>query len=31
MVFFESPNRLAAALADLAAVLGDDRRVVGVP
>ncbi|WP_345763965.1 16S rRNA (cytidine(1402)-2'-O)-methyltransferase [Diaminobutyricibacter sp. McL0608] len=27
MVFFESPNRLAAALADLAAVLGDDRRV----
>lgn len=28
MVFFESPNRLAAALADLAAALGDDRRVV---
>ncbi|RDV46251.1 16S rRNA (cytidine(1402)-2'-O)-methyltransferase [Leifsonia sp. ku-ls] len=28
MVFFESPNRLAAALADIAAVLGDDRRVV---
>jgi 16S rRNA (cytidine1402-2'-O)-methyltransferase len=28
MVFFESPNRLAAALADLAAVLGADRRVV---
>jgi 16S rRNA (cytidine1402-2'-O)-methyltransferase len=28
MVFFESPNRLAAALADIAAMLGDDRRVV---
>jgi 16S rRNA (cytidine1402-2'-O)-methyltransferase len=28
MVFFESPNRLAAALADLAKALGDDRRVV---
>jgi len=28
MVFFESPNRLAAALADLATALGDDRRVV---
>jgi 16S rRNA (cytidine1402-2'-O)-methyltransferase len=28
MVFFESPNRLAASLADLAAELGDDRRVV---
>ena len=28
MVFFESPNRLGAALADLAAALGDDRRVV---
>ncbi|WP_426520077.1 16S rRNA (cytidine(1402)-2'-O)-methyltransferase [Diaminobutyricibacter sp. McL0618] len=28
MVFFESPNRLAAALADLASVLGADRRVV---
>ena len=28
MVFFESPNRLAAALTDLAAVLGTDRRVV---
>ncbi|MFF1877808.1 16S rRNA (cytidine(1402)-2'-O)-methyltransferase [Leifsonia sp. NPDC058230] len=28
MVFFESPNRLAASLADVAAVLGDERRVV---
>ncbi|MFT2815641.1 16S rRNA (cytidine(1402)-2'-O)-methyltransferase [Leifsonia sp. A12D58] len=28
MVFFESPNRLAASLADMATVLGDDRRVV---
>jgi 16S rRNA (cytidine1402-2'-O)-methyltransferase len=28
MVFFESPNRLAASLTDLAAVLGADRRVV---
>jgi 16S rRNA (cytidine1402-2'-O)-methyltransferase len=28
MVFFESPNRLAAALADLATALGGDRRVV---
>jgi len=28
MVFFESPNRLPAALADLASALGDDRRVV---
>jgi len=28
MVFFESPNRLPAALADLATALGDDRRVV---
>ncbi|TDW29264.1 16S rRNA (cytidine(1402)-2'-O)-methyltransferase [Cryobacterium psychrophilum] len=28
MVFFESPNRLAASLLDLAAVLGADRRVV---
>jgi 16S rRNA (cytidine1402-2'-O)-methyltransferase len=28
MVFFESPNRLPAALADLAAALGADRRVV---
>jgi 16S rRNA (cytidine1402-2'-O)-methyltransferase len=28
MVFFESPNRLAAALADLAAELGAERRVV---
>jgi 16S rRNA (cytidine1402-2'-O)-methyltransferase len=28
MIFFESPNRLAAALKDLAASLGDDRRVV---
>ncbi|NUU07463.1 16S rRNA (cytidine(1402)-2'-O)-methyltransferase [Leifsonia sp. C5G2] len=28
MVFFESPNRLAASLADIATVLGDDRRVV---
>jgi 16S rRNA (cytidine1402-2'-O)-methyltransferase len=28
MIFFESPNRLAAALVDLAAVLGADRRVV---
>lgn len=28
MVFFESPNRLAASLGDIAAVLGDDRRVV---
>jgi 16S rRNA (cytidine1402-2'-O)-methyltransferase len=27
MVFFESPNRLAGALADIAAALGDDRRV----
>ncbi|MGN7798235.1 16S rRNA (cytidine(1402)-2'-O)-methyltransferase [Leifsonia sp. 22587] len=27
MVFFESPNRLASSLADLAAVFGDDRRV----
>ncbi|UFS59755.1 16S rRNA (cytidine(1402)-2'-O)-methyltransferase [Subtercola endophyticus] len=27
MVFFESPNRLAASLADIAAALGDDRRV----
>jgi 16S rRNA (cytidine1402-2'-O)-methyltransferase len=27
MVFFESPNRLAASLADLAAALGPDRRV----
>jgi 16S rRNA (cytidine1402-2'-O)-methyltransferase len=30
MVFFESPNRLAESLLDLAAVLGDDRRVVVV-
>ena len=29
MVFFESPNRLAAALADLVTALGEDRRVVG--
>ncbi|MEO7017290.1 MAG: 16S rRNA (cytidine(1402)-2'-O)-methyltransferase [Leifsonia sp.] len=28
MVFFESPNRIAASLADVATVLGDDRRVV---
>lgn len=28
MVFFESPNRLAAALADLVTALGPDRRVV---
>ncbi|MEV8212428.1 16S rRNA (cytidine(1402)-2'-O)-methyltransferase [Leifsonia sp. NPDC077715] len=28
MVFFESPNRLAASLADIAAVFGDDRRAV---
>ncbi|MFC6354897.1 16S rRNA (cytidine(1402)-2'-O)-methyltransferase [Luethyella okanaganae] len=28
MVFFESPNRLAASLADLAVALGADRRVV---
>ena len=28
MVFFESPNRLGAALADLAEAFGDDRRVV---
>src|SRR5680860_1293776 len=28
MVFFESPNRLPAALADLASALGDDRRAV---
>ncbi|TFB94601.1 MULTISPECIES: 16S rRNA (cytidine(1402)-2'-O)-methyltransferase [Cryobacterium] len=28
MVFFESPNRLAASLTDLGAVLGADRRVV---
>ncbi|PJJ62137.1 16S rRNA (cytidine(1402)-2'-O)-methyltransferase [Compostimonas suwonensis] len=28
MVFFESPNRLAESLADLAAAMGDDRRVV---
>ncbi len=28
MVFFESPNRLGAALADLATAFGDDRRVV---
>jgi 16S rRNA (cytidine1402-2'-O)-methyltransferase len=28
MVFFESPNRLAAALTDLASAMGDDRRVV---
>ncbi|MEF2977807.1 16S rRNA (cytidine(1402)-2'-O)-methyltransferase [Subtercola sp. YIM 133946] len=27
MVFFESPNRLAASLADIAATLGDDRLV----
>ncbi len=27
MVFFESPNRLAASLADVASVFGDDRRV----
>ncbi|MGA1838912.1 16S rRNA (cytidine(1402)-2'-O)-methyltransferase [Herbiconiux sp. 11R-BC] len=30
MVFFESPNRLADSLADLATVLGADRRVVVV-
>ncbi len=28
MVFFESPNRLAASLKDLATALGDDRRAV---
>lgn len=28
MVFFESPNRLAASLADMATVLGGERRVV---
>lgn len=28
MVFFESPNRLAAALSDLVAALGPDRRIV---
>ncbi len=28
MVFFESPNRLAASLTDMAAVLGAERRVV---
>jgi 16S rRNA (cytidine1402-2'-O)-methyltransferase len=28
MVFFESPNRLAAALADVVTALGPDRRVV---
>jgi 16S rRNA (cytidine1402-2'-O)-methyltransferase len=28
MVFFESPNRLAAALADLVSALGPDRRIV---
>ena len=28
MVFFESPNRLGASLADLATALGADRRVV---
>ncbi|WP_431218450.1 16S rRNA (cytidine(1402)-2'-O)-methyltransferase [Leifsonia xyli] len=28
MVFFESPNRLAASLQDIAAVMGEDRRVV---
>jgi 16S rRNA (cytidine1402-2'-O)-methyltransferase len=28
MVFFESPNRLAAALADIVTALGPDRRVV---
>ncbi|WP_285116065.1 16S rRNA (cytidine(1402)-2'-O)-methyltransferase [Leifsonia sp. fls2-241-R2A-40a] len=28
MVFFESPNRLAASLADIATVLGEDRRAV---
>ncbi|MET1052951.1 MAG: 16S rRNA (cytidine(1402)-2'-O)-methyltransferase [Mycetocola sp.] len=28
MVFFESPNRIAASLADAASVFGDDRRVV---
>jgi 16S rRNA (cytidine1402-2'-O)-methyltransferase len=28
MVFFESPNRLAASLVDLAEVLGADRRIV---
>jgi 16S rRNA (cytidine1402-2'-O)-methyltransferase len=30
MVFFESPNRLAESLTDLASVLGDDRRVAVV-
>ena len=28
MVFFESPNRLAASLGDIATALGEDRRVV---
>ena len=28
MVFFESPNRLASSLADVASVFGDDRRTV---
>jgi 16S rRNA (cytidine1402-2'-O)-methyltransferase len=28
LVFFESPHRIAAALADVAATFGDDRRVV---
>jgi 16S rRNA (cytidine1402-2'-O)-methyltransferase len=28
LVFFESPNRLAASLADIARFFGDDRRVV---
>jgi 16S rRNA (cytidine1402-2'-O)-methyltransferase len=27
MVFFESPNRIAASLTDVATVLGDDRRI----
>jgi 16S rRNA (cytidine1402-2'-O)-methyltransferase len=30
MVFFESPNRIADSLTDLASVLGDDRRVAVV-
>jgi 16S rRNA (cytidine1402-2'-O)-methyltransferase len=30
MVFFESPNRIAASLTDLAVVFGDDRRVAVV-
>ena len=28
LIFYESPKRLAAALADMAAILGDDRQAV---